>query len=364
MTRIAVLGANGQVGAEVCLLLAARGGDVVPIARNRFGSAFLRYRGLACRHGLVADPAQAPQLLSDCEVVVNLTLASVGGRPAEARRLNRLLAENAARGSAPGARILHGSTIDVYGDHRPRRLVRWRSAYGREKRWGERRALAAGRASGREVYVLRFGHVCGEHQSITHVIRDQIATPPVRIPRIDRPSNCTYTATIVDAILKIAEGQERPGTYDLVNRPQWSWRAVFSYEASRVGRTATFEVVPEPARRTLASRAAGLARGAIRGLARGGLSKELALRTIARLSPSYSGRIQALLYRTRAAAETTELYGAPPPLMAGLDWVDEEHRRLSSLAPTADLLAAGAGDVPRLDRSRSWPADLALAPPR
>jgi nucleoside-diphosphate-sugar epimerase len=358
MTRIAVIGANGQVGAEVCLLLAARGADVVPIARNRFGSAFLRYHGLPCRHGLVADPAQAARLLGDCDVVVNLTLASIVGRPAEARRINRALAENAARGSAPGARIVHCSTIEVYGDHRPGPRIRWRNAYGREKRTGERRAVRAGRRLGREVYVVRLGHVCGEHQNITRLIREHVASRPVRIPRIDRPSNCVYTATIVDAILKIAAGHESPGTYDLLNRPQWSWRAVFSYEAQRTGRTAEFELVPDRPRATLASRASGLSRRIVRALGRGGLAKELALRSIARLSSSWGGRIQAFLYRTRALAESAELYGARVPVFEALDWIDHDRRHLSSLAPTAELLAAGAGDVPPVDRARSWPADL------
>jgi len=353
MSRIAVLGANGQVGAEVCLILAARGADVVPIARNRFGSAFLRYHGLPCRHGPAGDPEQAPRLLGDCDVVLNLTVASVAGRPSEARRINRRLAENAVRAAAPGARIVHCSTIEVYGDHRPWPRLRWRNAYGREKLAGERHARRAGRRSGREVYVLRLGHVCGEHQTITRIMRERVAHPPVLVPEIDRPSNTVYTATIVDAVLAIAGGRERPGTYDLFNRPQWSWRAVFTYEAGRVGREAVFATAAAPARWKL-----GPARMILRVLDRGGWAKEMALRSMARLSPVSNARAQALLYRARAAREVAGLSDPPRPMMNGLDWIDRETRTLSTLSPTAILLASGNYVVPPLVRSRSWPDDL------
>ncbi len=361
MTRIAVLGANGQVGAEVSLLLHARGADVVPIARNRFGSAFLRYHGLACRHGLAGDLAEARHLLGDCDVVLNLTVASVAGRPGEARRINRVLAENAVLASAPAARIVHCSTIEVYGDHRPGFRLRWRNAYGREKLAGERQARRAGRRSGREVYVLRLGHVCGEHQSITRIMRDLVLTPPVLVPEFDRPSNIVHTATIVDAVLAIGLGREKPGTYDLFNRPQWSWRAAFTYEAQRLGRPATFETVAAGSSSVARRGARGLARLALGVVDRGGFVKEMALRSMARLSPAWNGRAQALLYRARAAREIAALSSVPRVPMNGLDWIDHERRILSTLAPTAALLASGAWIIPPVDRARSWPADLPRA---
>src|SRR5262249_62355175 len=85
MPRIAVLGANGQVGAELCLLLARIPGvDVVPICRNRSGSAFLRWKGIHCRHGRAAVAEDARSLFADCDVIVNSALAS--GTPVEMRR--------------------------------------------------------------------------------------------------------------------------------------------------------------------------------------------------------------------------------------------------------------------------------------
>ncbi|MGH8211171.1 MAG: NAD(P)H-binding protein, partial [Steroidobacteraceae bacterium] len=86
MLKVGIVGANGQVGAELCLLLAARKDiELIAICRSRSGSAFLRWHGIACRHGRVADQADAARLLSDCDIVVNSSLAS--GTPAEIRRI-------------------------------------------------------------------------------------------------------------------------------------------------------------------------------------------------------------------------------------------------------------------------------------
>ena len=80
MHTIAVIGANGQVGSEVCLFLSLYGDiKVFPISRTRLGSAFLRICGLSCRHGSVADTVYAPALLEGCDVVVDCWICKTAG---------------------------------------------------------------------------------------------------------------------------------------------------------------------------------------------------------------------------------------------------------------------------------------------
>jgi nucleoside-diphosphate-sugar epimerase len=147
MKRIGILGANGQVGAELCLLLSNHPDfELAPICRNPFGSAFLRYSGLPCRHGLPAEPAQARALVGDCAAVVHVALA--GGTPRQIYQAERALIENAVTHSPPGAIIIYFSTQSVYRDPRPGRLLRWRSAYGQIK-------LASEQLSARAQAVLR-----------------------------------------------------------------------------------------------------------------------------------------------------------------------------------------------------------------
>ena len=74
--QIILIGANGQVGAEITLLLANSAGiKVRPIVRSRSGSAFLRFRGVPVMHGSVSDPAQSKRLQDGGDVIANFALA-------------------------------------------------------------------------------------------------------------------------------------------------------------------------------------------------------------------------------------------------------------------------------------------------
>ena len=234
MLKLAILGANGQVGAELCLMLAGHEDlTLIPVCRNRSGSAFLRWKGIACRHGRVADPFDAPRLLADCDVVVNCSLAT--GTPAEIRRIENNIVRNAFAHSKPGATIIHFSTQSVYGDARAHRWIRWRNPYGRAKLATERSVVAAQRRYKKPAYILRLGHVCGALQDISNTIRTQIKSDAVLLPAPDRSSNTVYTAAIVGAVLQIVQGESEPGTYDLMNSPRWTWKEVYEYEGVACG---------------------------------------------------------------------------------------------------------------------------------
>src|SRR5580700_7285514 len=193
MVRLGMVGANGQVGAELCLMFAGRGDlELVPICRNRSGSAFLRWHGIACRHGRVADPEDAPRLLSDCDVIVNSSLA--GGSPSQIRRVEDQIIRSIFRYSKRSATVIHFSTQSVYGDPRPNRRIRWRNPYGRAKLVSERTARTEARRNGKPAYILRLGHVCGALQEISNTIRAGIQARSVVLPAENRSSNTVHTA--------------------------------------------------------------------------------------------------------------------------------------------------------------------------
>lgn len=110
--RAAVVGANGKLGSELCLRLSRCPSlEVIPIVRNEAGSAYLRLQGLTCRHGRVAECQEAPGLLGDCDVVVNLAYSVPRSRRMHLENLS--LAQNAVTAAAPSARIVFASTIMV-----------------------------------------------------------------------------------------------------------------------------------------------------------------------------------------------------------------------------------------------------------
>jgi nucleoside-diphosphate-sugar epimerase len=229
MKRVAILGANGQVGTEVSLRLhSVEGIEVVPIARNVSGSAFLRLNGMECRHGRISDPAEAQDLVGDCDVVVNLALNN-SGIPRVDRQINRQIVRNVVTAAKPGAPIIFASTIIVYA---PAMKFWFPDSYGLEKLIAERMFRRLCRGSQHPAFVFRLGHVMGELQNITRKICGEIRSGKVALPHEGScASNTVFTSTIVEAIVQVALASPTPGTFDLITSPQWSWLDVYRYYA-------------------------------------------------------------------------------------------------------------------------------------
>lgn len=359
--KIAILGANGQIGAEICLILRNRSDiSLVPVCRNRLGSAFLRFQGIACRHGLIADAGQAAKLFGDCPTIAHFALGS--GSLREAADINQRLIRNAIEFSPPNATILYFSTVTVYGNPDPRARIRWKNAYAREKLRCERLAIELGRKFNKKVFVLRLGHVCGDLQGISSVIRQELARGAVVLPAPDRKSNVVHVATIVDAILKASSGElGNPGIYDLLNMPQWTWREIYRYEAQKIGKR--FEI--EQSGIEMSQKNSSLARRLIANVGQILLGnptrKEYAMQLIARLSIPLNKRIQAVYYKNRAASEIAALNKHVIQNDA-LKWREVGWNHLKNLNKTEDLLSSPEYRISDKPPSVRWPDEMQLAP--
>jgi nucleoside-diphosphate-sugar epimerase len=355
MTKIAIIGANGQVGAELCLLLAARPGmEIVPICRNSSGSAFLRWQGLACRHGRAADSADAARLLGDCDVIVNSSLA--GGTPADIRRIEDRIIQNMFAHSKPGATIIHFSTQSVYGDPRAARLIRWRSPYGRVKLATERRVRSSQRRFKKAAYILRLGHVCGALQEISISVRSSVRGNAVILPSRDNSSNTVYTAAIVGAIEQIIRGATAPGTYDLMNTPPWTWREVYEYEAAICGTSLRAQVIDAPAPAGAHRRLLRFTVRVAAAIASAQRVRDLAAEFFAHLPDKMNARAMAWWFSRRARGEIAAVDGTRLPA-EHLSWVENGENYFPAETPTIELLPQiqySAGDT----EATSWPADL------
>jgi nucleoside-diphosphate-sugar epimerase len=358
--RIAVLGANGQVGAELCLLLARQEKiDVVPVCRTRMGSAFLRSRGVACRHGDVGDAGQVPGLIGDCDLVANLALVGLEQNYRESMAIHDRLIRHAARfGKQPG-KHMYFSTMSVYGDAEVNQRIVFRNLYGREKFRCENVARTAGAKYGSETFIFRLGHVCGELQGITREIRQRIAQGPIPVPDLDRASNTIHVATILDAILQVAAGTVVPGTYDLMNRPQWTWKEVFEYEGRILGVTPTFIAYEEATGRTVKDLLYRYARQRLMAAASNPLARKAGSRFMALLPSELHFRLKARYSARAAGVEIGKLSVKQEPMDAVL-------RRpvgsnfLEVLTPTADLLRQPESHLSNPYHAVAWPPDLPL----
>jgi nucleoside-diphosphate-sugar epimerase len=357
--KVAIIGANGQVAAELCLLLRNMPGiDLVPVCRNQSGSAFLRYSGIACRHGRVADSGEAHRLIGDCNVIVNCALGT--GTPSEIRAFDRNLLRNLFACSPDGAVIIHCSTLMVHGDPRPGQWIRFRNPYGRAKLAAEGRVRAESKSSGKPGYTLRLGHVCGPLQNISNKIRMEIAAGQAFLPDVDTPSNTVYTATIVDAIASILAGKERPGEYDLTNVPQWSWRQVYEFESHFAGLPFQQRIVPLGSTSGLSGRIRQTIRESLGRVGRTDAVRQTLEKFLALAPKAINDRAQATWYRMRARAEIAAL-ATTPSLAPELSWIRMDRSHLSCLQPTEALIAGGAYGKMAVGARAQWPNDLPVA---
>lgn len=241
--RIAVVGANGQVGAEVCLFLFLRGDvDVVPIARAEYSTSLLRRAGLTCRHGSFSRQDEALRLSADCDLLADFSWPR--GTPDQVRGFIDTNVRNAVSCLPAPSTYVFISTQSVYRLTSRDPIYR---VYGRTKRQAESLARRWGARWRRPVYVLRLGQVHGLLQSVSHDLMAEMRPGPTLIPVMD--SYTVFAFTVAEALAHIALGREIPGTYTLVSVPPWTWREVHTYYAEKASVTPVLIDVPLEARR-------------------------------------------------------------------------------------------------------------------
>ena len=308
-----MIGANGQVGTEVCLFLSlTRDVRVVPICRTPLSSVFLRRCGLECRHGEIEDADRAAALLEGCDVVVDCSFP--GGPLAERRARIRRILVNAVHHAPRDARFVYMSSISAFGMGQTSRTFRryaWaRTSYGAQKRWAERLAVRLCRTANHPLYVLRLGQVHGELQGVSrNITRGLLAT------QVFVPTGLSYTVfafTISEALTEIARGREAPGHYTLVSSPEWTWQEVHEFYCRRQ------HVVPAVVltnTRAAADGAGGLSRiaGTVGAdmLARARKYIEPLASHLTAYSPALECQLTATYNRFRAASEIAQTSGYP-----------------------------------------------------
>jgi nucleoside-diphosphate-sugar epimerase len=301
---IAVVGASGGVGTELCLtLLSMPDIRVVAICRSRLASALLERCGVECRIGSVSRPDTAAALLSGVDAVFDLAFPD--GPEFESRALNRAIITSAIQAAPPGARYVYASSCMAVGLDAPTHpgerfvyRVLSRTAYGARKRYLERAAFAAGRRHRRDVFVLRLGQVYGEMQHTKRRLLATIGNQLTAVP--DGPSNTVFVCTIAEGLVGIAEGRERPGTYMVTSEPQWSWRELHEYFAEEAG---VHPVIVEETGDTPGLVAAARSRMTSFLLRRRDLVRGYVLPRL----PTLERRARALIYVRSARAEAASL---------------------------------------------------------
>lgn len=228
---IAIAGANGEVGTELCFLLREAGETVIPVVRSRVAASTFEAYDFDYRVADVTNREEAVESLSGVDTIIIAAFAPYYSRgtlrPEEARRDNNRLVDHAITASTDGASVVYFSSVTAFGSEIGQSSWNW---YAREKRRLERRCHQTGNQN---VWIFRLGHVLGPHQSLTREILTVLQqVGGIRVQTVpERHANVVHTVTIMDAIRAVQDDEFGPGRYTLVNTPRWSWEKVFNLYA-------------------------------------------------------------------------------------------------------------------------------------
>ncbi|SDR64043.1 hypothetical protein SAMN05519103_09330 [Rhizobiales bacterium GAS113] len=119
--RIVILGANGNVGTEISLILRHFiQYDLVPVCCSGQGSSYLRYMGVPCAHGAITDTVRVFALLARSTVIANFALAyTPTGSPRKLSELNRQIVASVFANAPRDATRSDVLDMGGLGDSRP-----------------------------------------------------------------------------------------------------------------------------------------------------------------------------------------------------------------------------------------------------
>lgn len=228
--RVAIVGANGQVGVSLSILLRERGMTVQPVVRNKIGAALFDHHGFDYRIGEITTEAEAADLLHGADAVIIAAFAPWfgGPKPKAARQINTTIVENSVKLAPPDATIIYFSSLVAYGSEIGLSNWHW---YGRTKRHLESVIEQACKRDGRPWYGLRLGHVYGPNQGHTQTLIDALSDRERVILPVspDRETNIVHSVVLARAVEHCIEGTPDSGRIGVVNQPQWTWNDLVSH---------------------------------------------------------------------------------------------------------------------------------------
>jgi dTDP-4-dehydrorhamnose reductase len=232
--KLGLIGANGNVGTELCFLL-KNDVDLKPIIRNRLGSVFLKHHGFPCLIADISQKKDAKECLSDIDAVVISSYATdpfSGSQTQSSQKINEQIIKNSVKFSDKDATIIYFSTIRAFS-HKidPNTSHFWtRPGYDKEKKHLERVFMAECRKNKKRGFALRLGHVFGDNQPKTKEFKKIFSKKRISV-RVspDEKSNVIHVVSIKDAIMRCLDLKVKPNVYSVVNNPQWTWQDVFNY---------------------------------------------------------------------------------------------------------------------------------------
>jgi nucleoside-diphosphate-sugar epimerase len=312
IARVAILGASGQVGLSLVRRLAAQPGCAVTgICRSPLSATRVAHTGAEVVVPTEPGSAALAEALGEFDVVVNCALPGQG--PARNARENAALAE-ALIGVGRRTAVLHLSSVAVYGNAFIAGATSFtrpcpEDRYGREKLAMERRLRRLAAARGVRLWIGRLGHVWGPELNWSRILLRLAADPEFRVPFDGmKPSNAIAIDNLAAAVAWLAARRPPAGTWNLVDRPQHSWRELLDLHSVAAGRLPVDSMSASESLDRYAQLCVGRGHGLAWSLATdlGRWLRALPASFVAS-SPALQGVAESLLARTKSAALESRL---------------------------------------------------------
>ena len=239
MTKIAILGGNSQVGAEVSFFLSLKKNiELVNLIRSEYSAPFLKLLSLPYRVVDYFDRNSMEAVLSDCELVLDFT--SPTGQITDLLQSienNMLSILNCMKA---GGKYIYMSSVMAFGmpsqSERIKNHVLPRTAYASLKRCAEKYARAIGRKRDIQVFIFRLGQVHGVLQLVTQKFISQLEEGRLCVNGNPKSyTNTVFASSVSEAVLKCVGDGLKPGTYTIVSAPQWTLEELFHFYRVRYG---------------------------------------------------------------------------------------------------------------------------------
>jgi hypothetical protein len=247
VTKVAILGGNGQVGTETAIYLSTLVGvAVVCLIRSEYSAALLRLVGVDYRVVDYSDISMLQQALSDCDVVADFRYPS--GELVDILKESKKNIAAAIGSMKTGSRYVFMSSIMAFGMPDGASKVREhsvpRTSYSYIKRESERFALKMGKRAGMPVFLFRLGQVHGVLQGVSQEYVVAFSTGRVRVNGAPGdPSITVFACSVGEALLRCTKDLV-PGLYTVVCSPQWTLAELHSYYQIRYKVKASVEYAP------------------------------------------------------------------------------------------------------------------------
>ena len=225
--RIVIVGANGQVGKEIAIILNKWGYEVTALVRNPYGAAYFLVENINYIIADIVSGHEGDDQIKNADVVIIAAVAR--GEYKNAVKVNEQIIRSTLEKTTPNTCVYFFSSIRVFSRTIDSNLSRFDPlpSYDKEKVHSEKIFLAECKNKKVKCRIFRLGHVIGFNQAKTEKFCNAAKKYNSMLVDGDAYSNTVHTLTICDAIKKTIWAPDKFIVATLVNKPQWTWKVLF-----------------------------------------------------------------------------------------------------------------------------------------